>query len=461
MPAHVPRAVGTVRLNRPGAAAAPLARALATACARALALAVGSGVLVAVGSGGAAYAVDGDSCDSVEVDTTSENDVTEFAADGAPAKLLDLEEAQRRVLQLTGRRAGAGVTVAVLDSGVKPVPGRLTVQQGTPAPGASSTDDFVWFQGTMLAGVIASAPDPGTQLPVGIAPGATIYDQRIYDAATTEEGLSPLGPSAVADGLDAIAPLVARGDIDIVTVGVSNQDTPALRAAVERVTDNGGIIVAATAPRPDAESGEPGATYVNGEDFADVAFPAGYAPTNPLVLSVATTVADDELDPSSAILYSSAISVAAPTAGAVSLGLDDRFCSVVIPSTAVAAAEVSGVLAMLRTVFPDDRPEQLVARLEATASGSTSVDPAIPNTREGKGVVQPLEAVTRPLRPARDGTAPDTLPDQEGQRATLPVPDPDELASTRSNAVWWGLFAGGGLLVLVLLRPVLSRRRSS
>jgi membrane-anchored mycosin MYCP len=79
----------------------------------------------------------------------------------------------------------------------------------------------------------------------------------------------------------------------------------------------------------------------------------------------------------------------------------------------------------------------------------------------GRGIVQPVEALTRPLRPARDGTigygpaaAPRVAP------AALPQEEPDVLRGTRDDAGWWGLFGGGALVVAMLLRPVLSRRRS-
>ena len=427
-------------------------------------LVVLGGGLVLVGPAAPSYAVDGDDCASInQVETVGDNDGTEFAADGSPVVALHVQAAQQRVAELTGRVAGDGVTVAVLDSGVQPQDG-LTVRRGTPAPGSTSTRDLVWHQGTLLAGVIAAAPQStgDVALPVGIAPGATIYDQRIYDtAATTEAELSALGPDSIAAGLEAIAPLVGKRGIGIVTVGVSGPASERLEQAVDRVTRRGAIVVAASAPRPEASSGAPGATYVDGRDYADVAWPAGYATSNPLVVSVTTTApAGDDL--STHILFSSAIDVAVPTAGVVSLGLNGRHCSLNAPSTAVAAAEVSGVLALLRTAYPRDSPEQLVARLEATASGSATVDPAIPNTREGKGVVQPLEALTRPLAAGSEGpdeSAAGAATGPEAQPAVLPEPDPDVLASTRDHAVWWGLLGGGALVVLVLLRPVLSRRR--
>ncbi|CAN5289833.1 hypothetical protein BH09ACT12_BH09ACT12_05310 [soil metagenome] len=429
------------------------------------------GGTVVVGGAGASYAIDGDDCTDInQVGEPGEVEVTEFAGDGSPSKTLQIAAAQRRVKELTGHTAGHGVAVAVLDSGVEPQTG-LTVVRGKPVDGAATTPDPVWYQGTLLAGVIAAGPDPKSGQPVGIAPGAAIYDERIYDTGTdTNDELTQVGPDSVAAGLEAIAPYVHKRGIRIVTVGVSVADTPRLRAAVDLVTRKGAIIVAASGARSDPDPEAPAATYRDGEDYADFAWPAGYAKAggereaNPLVVSVTTTAAPGDgtadLALEDYILFSSAIDVAAPTGGVVSLGLNERFCAIREPSPAVAAAEVSGVLALLMTAYPHDSPKQLITRLEATASGAANVDPSTPNTRVGKGIVQPLEALTRPLAPTRKGALPQSLlPEQEAAPAVLPVPDPDVLASTRDNAVWWGLLGGGALIVLVLLRPVLSRRR--
>jgi membrane-anchored mycosin MYCP len=428
--------------------------------------------LLVVGGAGASYAVDGDACADVDaVDTPGEEDVTAFAEEGSPVEVLRIAAAQQRVRELTGRPAGAGVTVAVLDSGVRAQDG-LEVERGTPTPGATATGELVWHQGTLLAGVVAADPEPASGVPVGVAPGATIHDQRVYDTGAEDaDGLTPPTSEALAAGLEAIAPLVGRRGIRVVTVGVRVPDSARLRRAVERVTGRGAIVVAASGGRADAAEGSPAATFADGEDLADAAFPAGYAaaagdrPADPLVVSVATTASSgqtgvDETELEELILLSSAIDVAVPTGGAVSLGLNDRFCSVRRPSNAVAAAEVAGVLALLMSAYPDETAQQVLARLETTATGPSTLDPATPDTRVGKGVVQPLEALGRPLAPAEDGTLPlSSLPEQTATPAELPVPEPDVLASTREDAVWWGLLGGGVLVVLALVRPVLTRRR--
>jgi membrane-anchored mycosin MYCP len=426
--------------------------------------------VLVVGVAAPSYAVDGPPCVDVnQVDQPVEEgaEVTDVAEEGSPAAALDIEAAQARVVELSGRAPGAGVTVAVLDSGVR-------AQEGLDVVGAQAVagtaPSLAYHQGTMLAGIIAG-PVLGDGSPVGIAPAATIYDQRVYDTgAANEDGLTTPTSASLAAGLEAIAPLVGRRGIRIVTVGVRVPDTPELRAAVERVTGRGAILVAASGGRLDEGEDAPSATFRDGEDSADTAFPAGYSeagrdrPANPRVLSVTTTAApgdgSKDLDLTSFIQLSSAIDVAVPTAGAVSLAPNEDLCTVFEPSTAVAAAEVSGVLALLMTVFPRDTPEQVLTRLLTTASGVPTDGAVQPDTRVGRGIVQPLEALDRPLVPARDGTLPLTVPpEREAAPATLPTPEPDVLASTRDNAVWWGLLGGGALVVLVLLRPVLSRLR--
>src|SRR4029079_5466302 len=109
-------------------------------------------------------------------------------------------------------------------------------------------------------------------------------------------------------------------------------------------------------------------------------------------------------DPQLNVGASSATDVAATTYGAVVLAVNGSACTPQDINTSWAAAEVSGILALLMTRYPDDNPAQLTARLFGTASGT--VDD--PTRMTGYGVVQPVEALTRPLRPGKDGEYADT-----------------------------------------------------
>ena len=85
--------------------------------------------------------------------------------------------------------------------------------------------------------------------------------------------------------------------------------------------------------------------------------------------------------------------------GLVSVAVTGDYCVINEIATSWSAAVVSGVLSLLCSAYPDDKPAQTVARLLETANGTAGT----PTRLTGYGVVQPLEALTRPLKPAADG----------------------------------------------------------
>lgn len=355
-----------------------------------------------------------------------------------------------RARALAGLPARPPVRVAVLDSGVTgpsiPVAGRHTANGG---------GEVGYFHGTAVAGIIAGA---GT----GVAPDAEIVDVRVYDTAGSEgaEEGARVTPDTVAAGLEWVARSAGDLNIRVANVSLVVRNSARLERAVRAAHRADVVVVASAGNRPgdDDEFAEdfhkdgPGP----GEDAADIMFPTGYG--LPYVVSVtATTAGSGETDPTPYIVLNSATTVAAPTFGARTYGLDGRQCAVGSVATSWAAAEVSGVLALLAQRFPDDTDEQLVARLVSTANGT----PDDPTPLTGAGVVQPVQALTRPLAPDRGGdlgrtvsTARDTAP------AVAPAPEPDPLAGASDDALWWGLIGGGVLVVALLLRPVLARRRT-
>ena len=217
----------------------------------------------------------------------------------------------------------------------------------------------------------------------------------------------------------------------------------------------GVVVVAASGDRPAAGAAfssdfdDPPATD---EDAATLFFPAGY----PGVVAVNATGAGDPSGALASVVKNSRTTVAAPAYDAVSYGLNGHTCVVQPTSTGAAAGVVAGVLALVWQRFPKDVAAQVVSRLVNTADGTT--DDPTPLT--GAGVVQPYEALTRPLAPSTSGQVERTVVQADSDtRATAPEPAADLLASTRENAVWWGLIGGGLLVVALMLRPVLARRR--
>jgi membrane-anchored mycosin MYCP len=189
-----------------------------------------------------------------------------------------------------------------------------------------------------------------------------------------------------------------------------------------------------------------------GEDAAPYVHPADYDG----VLGVSVTPAgSSNPDPMQWAMENSMTDVAAPSAGAVSYSLRGESCVLTDPATSYATAEVSGVLALLQSAY-DEPVSASVRRLLTTANGRSD----IPNTMVGAGEVQAMDALTRPMMIDADGTDLSAgSVEHQPQVLTVPEESEDVLASTRGNAVWWGLVGGGILLLAVVLRPVLARRR--
>ena len=395
-------------------------------------------------------------CSAIDNDTDV---VYETDAESIPVTTLGIQAAHDDLLAEDGELPGSGIKVAVLDSGVHAAsPDLLDV---VPGESFANQTELFDYHGTAVAGLIAGKPR-GDQL-TGVAPGAQIVDVRVYDdSVEPEEGAVGVEVDRVAAGLDWVARNAEALGIQVATIALRTTPDADLRRAVEAAAKADVVVVAASGNRPDEETDALFTDYGSlepGEDAAEVIYPAGYD-KSVVAVNASAGGHPDELngfEVSTEVLQSSVIDVAAPTYGGVSLGVNGSTCLLYDIATSWAAAEVSGVVALLRDRYPDDSARQVVARLKQTASGSPEDD----NDLAGAGVVQPLEALTRPLTPdqrgdlGRDRPEPSSIPP-----ATAPEPRADILASAREDAVWWGLLGGAGVVLALLLRPILARRRS-
>ena len=353
-------------------------------------------------------------------------------------------------------KPGAGVVVAVIDSGVAQaapvrIAGRVDAGNKQPEP--------VDYHGTAVAGLIAGRARADGGGPVGIAPYARIYDVQVYDEADASTAAdsteSPMTVENLRQGLDAVIAAVPTLGIRIVNMSLAVPDDPEIRAKVEQLWGMGVVVVAPTGNRSTELPGDMPSTFEahsSGEDAAPYLHPADYAD----VLGVSASPAgSSNPDPTHWVLENSMTDVAAPTAGAVSYSLRGESCLLVDPATSYAAAEVSGVLALLQSAH-DEPIAASVRRLLTTANGR----PDVPNSLVGAGEVQAMDALTRPMVVSSTGADLGAGSVQhEPQVLKVPEEPADVLAATRRNAVWWGLVGGGVLLLAVLLRPVLARRR--
>lgn len=380
-----------------------------------------------------------DACDGVGPESTP---VTKSDSRSAPYDRLHLAEAHALLAARPGRPA---VAVAVLDS-----PMRSTGLIGV-APGAAVRPGQAHWHGTAVAGLIAARPRSST-LPTGVAPGVRVIGVPVWNPEVEEGGPSS---EAVAQGLNWVADNAAAHGIKVANVSLSVGPSEALRQAVSKARARGVLVVASAGDRNRNQTGGGGQAFVpgSGEDAATQVYPAGYDE----VLAV-SSLAPDGVDPREAVLQNSQTDIAAPTAGAVTVSANGGTCMLGSISSDWAAAEVSGIAALVASAYPSDGPAQLAARLVHTAAGHAEA----PTVLAGAGMVQVVEALTTPLTPDAAGTVP--KPREEDRReaaAAIPEPPEDPLAETRREALWWGLAGGVGLVVVLLLGPLVRRRREA
>ncbi|WP_343450473.1 S8 family serine peptidase [Micromonospora oryzae] len=260
------------------------------------------------------------------------------------------------------RGKGAGVSVAVIDSGVD---GTLPALGGRVRPGVDAAagtgegsrgDRDCTGHGTAMAGIVAAAAQRGTDF-VGVAPEATIVPVKI--------GVS----GGVADSADLVTALrvatAQRAGVAMVGASVDTTDkrvVAALRAAVDRGTT---VVVAA-----------PAATAAKG-----AALPEG-------VLRVGAVGPDDRL---TEVYRPGEVDVVAPGVDVVSLGIGSG--EVEGSGTDYAVPFVAGLVALVRSSEPRLGAAEAAARVTATADGAAAGARSQRDREYGWGMINPAAAV--------------------------------------------------------------------
>ncbi|MCV6987325.1 type VII secretion-associated serine protease mycosin [Mycobacterium shinjukuense] len=369
----------------------------------------------------------------------------------APAQLADFDRPQ--IWQLT---RGAGQRVAIIDTGVSRHP-RLPelIAGGDYVSTGDGTQDCD-AHGTLVAGIIAAAPDPDTDKFSGVAPDVTVISIRqsstkfapVGDPTSTGVGDVDTLAKAVRTAADLGASVINISSVACVAAAAALDDR-ALGAALAYAVDVKNAVVVAAAGNTGGAGQCPAQRSDVTQDTVTVAVsPAWY---DDYVLAVGSVNAQGT--PSAFTLAGPWVDVAATGEGVTSLSpvgegivniVDGQGGSVPLSGTSYAAPVVSGLAALIRARFPALTARQVMQRIEATAHHPPAGwDPLV-----GNGTVDPLAAVsTGPMPPA---TGPGLGPKPIATPASPPPTPPDRARNTA--------LAGSAICLTVLAAAVASGR---
>jgi membrane-anchored mycosin MYCP len=271
---------------------------------------------------------------------------------------------------------GAGVVVAVLDSGVQPthqaLAGRVDEANGRDlleASGATRGREDCRGHGTAVASVIAGNGRAGFR---GIAPSARILPIRVNEnEGQQDQNGRPTSDQKIADGIDwAIGHGADVINISFAYLGdAADPDRHRVFAdAIKRAVDNDVIVVAA----------------VGNDAKARDSFPAN----QPGVIGVGAINERGQHWPDSTA--GPFVDVSAPGFGVIAAYPKNNAYQA-YQGTSFAAPIVAGTVALLKQLHPKWKTADFIRQITATADRS----PGGRNSRQyGHGVVDPVRAVT-------------------------------------------------------------------
>ena len=218
---------------------------------------------------------------------------------------------------------GAGVTIAVIDSGSGPHPdldanllAGVNLFGGVNEQGAPDVD--TQGHGTHVAGIIAATANNALGV-TGVAPEARVLPIRV------------LGPDGRGRSADVVTGVRMAADMGAKVINLSlggDQESPALNDAITYATNKGSLVIAA--------AGNDGPT-------APAKWPAAFD------LTIAVSFVDQQNVPSARSQSGAYIDIAAPGVSILSTAMGDYGFST---GSSMAAAYVSGAAALLFAAQP-------------------------------------------------------------------------------------------------------------
>ena len=318
---------------------------------------------------------------------------------------------------------GAGVTVAVIDTGVDRHPdldGSVLIGTVTDPRGSGDGTRDVVGHGTGMAGLIAAhGHGPGEGV-LGIAPRAQILP--ITDNATLAQG----NGSYTAD---AVNWAIAHG-ADVINISSSGGHVPALKEAIDAAIAADIVVVAGVGNQP--------AQRV-------VGFPAYY----PGVVAVGSVDRHGEIAQLS--VSGKEVVIAAPGVDIMTTRLDGKYGTG--SGTSDSTAIVAGAIALIRSRFPNLPASEVVRRLTATA-----IDKGAPGRDEqyGYGVLNLMGALTADV-PSLSGSPTVSVPSAAVSDGVA-APEVPRGGGVGLAGVVGALVVVGGLITAFVLRGRARRR---
>ncbi|HEX5598479.1 MAG TPA: type VII secretion-associated serine protease mycosin [Micromonosporaceae bacterium] len=355
-------------------------------------------------------------------------------APAAPVAEVPWPQQRYAFEHLTPLATGAGMTVAVIDSGVDPdhpqLRGRVAGGRDF-LDGGDGTLDCAGH-GTAVASVIAATASAGISFR-GLAPQARILPVRVSEQQVVGESRSGRTVTAT-EFARAIRWAVDQG-ADVLNLSVVlYEDNPAVRSAVAYALERDRVVVAAV-----------GNLHENGDPTP---YPAAYEG----VLGVGAIGPDGTR---------SQFSQTGPYVDVLAPGVD---VLVAVPGnghqrqdgTSYATPFVAATAALVREYQPELSAAEVVRRIIATT------DPAIGGAGNayGSGVVNPYRAITDTAAVTDDGEAPVALPVLRADAAELAKQTRRDRTRQMS---WWvasvGAVVAGLVMLVAAVLPRGARRR--
>jgi len=397
--------------------------------------------------------------------------------------MLDIADAQKI-------STGAGVTVAVIDTGVNPHPffgNRL--QSGGDYIQSDGNGKFDCDgHGTIVAGIIAAdTRNTGLGLGfIGVAPDANILAIRQTDSNYVDAAGNTAGNlTTLAQAIMYAASVPA---VKVITMSVDNcntlanararetaSDGQALQAAIDHAVNvEDKVVIAAAGNIPNGNTADqnsqggaakssnnpcsavPQNDNPDGNAVKQVEIPPVYAND---VLSVGS-VNPVNGDPSTFTEWGPWVSVAAPGEGIISVDpgphgtlLTNRTTqngqTTTLQGTSFAAPYVAGLAALIRSKFPQLTARQVMYRIEATAQHPSG--PGGRNNEVGYGIINPVAALTA-LIPGQNG-----VPVAATTQIKAEVPDSGSTDGLPLEIAFIG--TGGAVVVLLIIYFVVRTNR--